>query len=143
VRLQARVEALESQLSTAVQSELIKQGSTVSQQITHSNMGTHFPPTRKLATNKKLRILVTGGAGFVGSNLVDVLMMQGHHVIVLDNLFTGRKNNIKHWLGHENFEFVVGDVVVRQHTAAAFALFSFRSHPSRSFQGDSKKSPRL
>jgi nucleoside-diphosphate-sugar epimerase len=40
---------------------------------------------------------VTGGAGFVGSNLVDVLMQQGHIVYVLDNLYTGRRKNIDHW----------------------------------------------
>jgi UDP-glucuronate decarboxylase len=49
----------------------------------------HFPLVRKLVTSDQKRILVTGGAGFVGSNLVDVLMSQGHIVYVLDNLFTG------------------------------------------------------
>ena len=56
------------------------------------------------------RILVTGGAGFVGSNLVDVLMLQGNIVYVMDNLFTGRRRNIEHWLGHPNFEFFQHDV---------------------------------
>lgn len=54
---------------------------------------------------------VTGGAGFVGSHLVDKLMIQGHEVTVVDNFFTGRKRNIEHWLGHENFELVNHDVV--------------------------------
>ena len=72
---------------------------------------TGYPPVRKLPSNRKLRILVTGGAGFVGSNLVDRLMSEGHEVTVLDNLFTGRKKNIEHWLGHPHFNFVVGDVV--------------------------------
>jgi UDP-glucuronate decarboxylase len=57
------------------------------------------------------RILVTGGAGFVGSHLVDRLMLQGHQVIVLDNFFTGRKRNIQHWIGHPNFELIRHDVV--------------------------------
>ncbi|KAJ8599548.1 hypothetical protein CTAYLR_007111 [Chrysophaeum taylorii] len=70
-----------------------------------------YAPVKRLPANQKLRILVTGGAGFVGSNLVDRLMTEGHEVTVLDNLFTGRKKNIEHWFGHPNFAFVVGDVV--------------------------------
>lgn len=58
-----------------------------------------------------LRILVTGGAGFVGSNLVDRLMMAGHVVIVVDNMFTGRKKNIMHWMGHPHFTLINHDVV--------------------------------
>mmetsp|Transcript_2711 Transcript_2711/g.8199 ORF Transcript_2711/g.8199 Transcript_2711/m.8199 type:complete len:406 (-) Transcript_2711:551-1768(-) len=73
--------------------------------------GNRFPPTKRLPSNQRLRILVTGGAGFVGSNLVDRLMSEGHEVTVLDNLFTGRRQNIEHWMGHPNFNFVVGDVV--------------------------------
>jgi len=57
------------------------------------------------------RILVTGGAGFVGSNLVDVLMQQGHIVYVMDNLFTGKRKNIEHWIGHPNFAFFQHDVI--------------------------------
>jgi len=72
---------------------------------------TGYPPVKKLSTIRKLRILVTGGAGFVGSNLVDKLMREGHEVTVLDNLFTGRKKNIEHWLGHPNFALIIGDVV--------------------------------
>ena len=59
--------------------------------------------TPKLADNKRKKILVTGGAGFVGSHLVDKLMMKGHEVIVLDNFFTGQKKNVEHWLHHPNF----------------------------------------
>jgi UDP-glucose 4-epimerase len=53
-----------------------------------------------------VRILITGGAGYIGSNLVDVLMTEGHHVFVIDNLFTGKIVNIRHHLGHKRFTFV-------------------------------------
>lgn len=56
------------------------------------------------------RILVTGGAGFLGSHLCDRLIEQGHEVICLDNLFTGTKRNIEHLLGHPRFEFMRHDV---------------------------------
>ena len=56
------------------------------------------------------RHLVTGGAGFVGSHLVDRLMDRGDEVICLDNYFTGRKDNIRHWIGHPNFELIRHDV---------------------------------
>lgn len=57
-----------------------------------------------------MRILVTGGAGFLGSHLCDRLIEQGHEVICLDNLFTGRRANIAHLLDHKNFEFMRWDV---------------------------------
>jgi UDP-glucose 4-epimerase len=53
-----------------------------------------------------MRILVTGGAGFIGSNLVDTLMEQGHEVTVLDNLSVGKVANIEHHLESERFHFV-------------------------------------
>jgi UDP-glucuronate decarboxylase len=58
-----------------------------------------------------MRILVTGGAGFIGSHLIDRLMHQGHEVICLDNFYTGDKRNIQQWLGHFNFELVRHDIV--------------------------------
>ena len=57
------------------------------------------------------RILVTGGAGFVGSHLCDRLIKEGNYVICLDNLFTGSKENISHLLSNPNFEFIEHDVV--------------------------------
>ena len=58
-----------------------------------------------------MRILVTGGAGFLGSHLCDRLLKDGHEVVAIDNLFTGRKLNIAHLMGHANFEFVRHDVI--------------------------------
>ncbi|GAA5877361.1 hypothetical protein JCM3774_003572, partial [Rhodotorula dairenensis] len=72
---------------------------------------TTYPPVRKLPRAAKKRILVTGGAGFVGSHLVDRLMFLGHDVVVLDNFFSGSKSTLSHWVGHPNFELVRGDVV--------------------------------
>jgi len=53
-----------------------------------------------------MRILVTGGAGYIGSHLADALMAQGHEVHVVDNLSTGKIDNIRHHLGNERFHFV-------------------------------------
>ncbi|NEP12310.1 MAG: SDR family oxidoreductase [Symploca sp. SIO2C1] len=57
-----------------------------------------------------MRILVTGGAGFIGSHLIDRLMTQGHEVICLDNFFTGRKHNILKWLDNPYFELIRHDI---------------------------------
>jgi len=57
------------------------------------------------------RILVTGGAGFLGSHLCDRLVEQGHDVLCLDNFFTGSKRNIGHLLGRPNFELIRHDLV--------------------------------
>jgi UDP-glucuronate decarboxylase len=59
---------------------------------------------------KVKRVLVTGGAGFLGSHLIDRLMEMGCDVICLDNLFSGCKTNISKWIGHERFEFMRHDV---------------------------------
>jgi UDP-glucuronate decarboxylase len=58
-----------------------------------------------------MRILITGGAGFLGSHLCDRLLTDGHEVVCLDNLFTGRKINIQHLLGHPRFELIRHDVI--------------------------------
>jgi UDP-glucuronate decarboxylase len=62
------------------------------------------------AYNPQKRILVTGGAGFLGSHLIDRLLAQGHDVVCADNLFTGSKRNIAHLHGHPRFEFLRHDV---------------------------------
>ena len=57
-----------------------------------------------------MRILVTGGAGFLGSHLCDRLLADGHEVLAVDNLYTGSKSNISHNLQNPNFEFMRHDV---------------------------------
>lgn len=57
-----------------------------------------------------MRILVTGGAGFIGSHLIDRLMEQGHEVLCLDNFYTGSKRNILKWLNHPYFELIRHDI---------------------------------
>jgi len=58
-----------------------------------------------------MRILVTGGAGFLGSHLCERLLNDGHDVVCIDNLFTGQKTNIAHLLANPNFEFVRHDII--------------------------------
>ena len=57
-----------------------------------------------------MRILITGGAGFLGSHLCDYFLSQGHTVIAMDNLLTGKTANIEHLAGHERFLFIKHDV---------------------------------
>ena len=56
------------------------------------------------------RVLITGGAGFLGSHLCDRLIKDGHDILCLDNFFTGSKQNIAHLIGNPNFEFIRHDV---------------------------------
>jgi UDP-glucuronate decarboxylase len=60
--------------------------------------------------DSRKRILVTGGAGFVGSHLIDRLLEQGHEVICVDNMFTGTKRNMEHLHNHTRFELIRHDV---------------------------------
>src|SRR6476646_8435270 len=62
-----------------------------------------------------MRILITGGAGFLGSHLTDHLLDAGHQVVVFDNLITGRADNLAHCIGHERFQFVKQDVTEYLH----------------------------
>jgi nucleoside-diphosphate-sugar epimerase len=55
-------------------------------------------------------VLIIGGAGFIGSHLVDALMVRGEEVCVFDNLSTGSLENIRHWLDSPDFTFIKGDL---------------------------------
>jgi dTDP-glucose 4,6-dehydratase len=57
-----------------------------------------------------LRVLITGGAGFLGSHLCDRFLQEGHQVVAMDNLITGSVNNINHLAGNRNFQFIHHDV---------------------------------
>ena len=57
-----------------------------------------------------MRVLITGGAGFLGSHLCDLFVKKGHTVIAMDNLITGNMNNISHLIGNKNFSFIKHDV---------------------------------
>lgn len=57
------------------------------------------------------KYLITGGAGFIGSHLVDRLLEQGHSVIVLDDLSTGRHDNLRHHVGNPKMEFILGSIL--------------------------------
>ena len=67
------------------------------------------------------RVLVTGGAGFIGSHICDRILEMGHEVVCFDNLVTGFKENIEHLIDKDGFSFVNGDIrdaeSVREHLA--------------------------
>ncbi|WP_297548202.1 NAD-dependent epimerase/dehydratase family protein [Thermococcus sp.] len=80
-----------------------------------------------------MRVLVTGGAGFIGSHLVDKLMELGHSVRVLDDLSAGSLDNVRRWLEHERFEFIRGDMrnleVVEKAVKDVEAVFHLAANP--------------
>jgi UDP-glucuronate decarboxylase len=70
-----------------------------------------LPPSGLRKKIAGMRILVTGGAGFLGSHLCDRLIKDGHEVVCLDNFFTGRRQNIAHLIGSPGFELMRHDVI--------------------------------
>jgi UDP-glucose 4-epimerase len=89
-----------------------------------------------------MRILITGGAGFIGSHLTDRLVAEGHQMTVLDNLATGRKENLSAHLGRKEVNFVEGSILdlsllnklIKEtdyvfHLAAAVGVFNIVNHP--------------
>ena len=83
--------SVERRIEGAVRNAVLAQTQSIHAALNNSKV---YPPIERPAKQK--RVLVTGGAGFVGSNLVDALMTQGHIVYVMDNLFTGKRKNIEH-----------------------------------------------
>lgn len=97
-------------LSHITEVQLMRGLEILSQQSVSTTTTPHVMKTKHLPDHDRKRILVTGGAGFVGSHLVDKLMMEGHEVIALDNFFTGQRKNVEHWKFHPNFSLIVHDV---------------------------------
>lgn len=78
-----------------------------------------------------MRIVITGGAGFLGSHLTDRFLSEGHEVIVLDNLITGNLENIAHNFGNERFQFIKHDVTNYIHVPGKLdVVMHFASPPS-------------
>ena len=80
-----------------------------------------------------MKVLVTGGAGFIGSHLVDRLMEDGYEVRVLDDLSAGSLENLKQWIDHERFEFMLGDMkrrdVCEKAVRGVDAVFHLAANP--------------
>ncbi len=77
-----------------------------------------------------MRILVTGGAGFLGSHLCDLLLEQGHHITALDNLLTGRVENVAHLMGHDRFSFLKYNVCDYLHVEGPLAAILHFASPA-------------
>jgi UDP-glucose 4-epimerase len=75
-----------------------------------------------------MRIIVTGGAGFIGSNLVDRLLVDGHTVTLYDNFSTGRRAFLQQASGYANFSLIEGDLLDLPHLSAALARHDFVFH---------------
>lgn len=81
-----------------------------------------------IASLKDKKVLVTGGAGFIGSNLVEALLNLGAKVSVLDNLATGKKENLQEFLSNPNFTFIEGDICKIEDCQRAIAGIDLVSH---------------
>ncbi|KRY20395.1 UDP-glucuronic acid decarboxylase 1 [Trichinella patagoniensis] len=92
--------------------DLLKKEIAVEKGLNHPAVlnSARYPRVKFRNFTEKKRILITGGSGFVGSHLVDHLLLDGHQVICVDNHFTGQKRNIERWIGHPNFELISHDI---------------------------------
>jgi dTDP-glucose 4,6-dehydratase len=80
-----------------------------------------------------MRVLITGGAGFIGSHLVDYYLGQGDQVMVIDNLITGSKQNIAHHLAHDSFEFINKDICEVKQADGTLDLILHLASPASPF----------
>ena len=82
-----------------------------------------------------MKILIAGGAGFIGSNLSTYFINQGYGVTIIDSLITGRKNNLKHLLSNDNFKFINADICTFNfHTLQTFDLIYHLASPASPIQ---------
>jgi len=116
---------------TAAEKRLVEDHDVLATQSLPTSTTPYIMKTHKLPDHQRKKILVTGGAGFVGSHLVDKLMMEGHEVTVLDNFFTGQKKNVAHWFHHPNFRYVSTHSQKGAHSPSLFSVdTSSHPHPS-------------
>src|SRR5579859_1928521 len=85
---------------------------------------------RRVTLKKEMRVLVTGGAGFIGSHLCDALLAEGHQVVCVDNLLTGSTRNIAHLKNEPRFEFLEQDVNLPYDAGRVDYVFHFASPAS-------------
>jgi UDP-glucose 4-epimerase len=72
--------------------------------------GIHYYKSRQINGADIMKYLITGGAGFIGSHIADCLMEKDHEIVILDNLFSGKTENISHLLDNENVRFIRGSI---------------------------------
>jgi UDP-glucose 4-epimerase len=80
------------------------------------------------SVSQNSKVIVTGGAGFIGSHLVDLCLEKGHRVVVIDNFSTGRPENLSHQKGNQNLELIQADINDREKTARAYEGATWMFH---------------
>ena len=76
----------------------------------------------------KKKAIVTGGAGFIGSHMVDLLIAKNYHVVVIDNLVGGHTRNLKHHLKNKNFKFIKQDICSLESNSIIFKNIDYVYH---------------